>query len=138
MSGEEAIPAIVASLMFSGNDWLIVALATAAGGLVALVGFNRVARLSPHVFAMAAVRGLSLGGFPAVGFIAAQRLAANQVPFWWTLAVLVIVIALIVVVGDISRRLVRLDKELFGKSLETLPDGPSPSRPHIQNLEDHA
>ena len=138
MSVEEAIPAIVASLLFTGNDWLIVALATVAGGLVAMVGLNRVTRLRPKSFAMAAVRGLSLGGFPAVGFVAAQRLAANQVPFWWTLAALAIVIAAIVAVGVVARRLVRFDRELFGNSSEALPDGPSPSRPHIQNLEDQA
>ena len=138
MSSEEAVAAIIASLLFSANDWLVVALATAAGGLIALMAFNRVTRLSSKVFAMAAVDGLSLGGFPAVGFVAAQRLAAHQVPFWWTLAAFAIVIGLIVAVGDISRKLVRFDKELFRKSLETRPDGPPPSRPHIQNLEDQA
>ena len=135
MSADQAISAIVGALSFSLHDWAVVIAASAGAGFVSLIAFNRVARLTPQICAMAAVDGLQLGGFGATGFVASQNLRMYDVPSWWTLVAIVLVIVAIVIVGDISRRLVGYDQALFIRSLDARPDGPAPTRPHIQNLE---
>ena len=135
MSTDQAVSAIVGALSFSLHDWAVVIAASTGAGFVSLIAFNRVARLTPKICAMAAVDGWRLGGFGAIGFVASRNLTTYDVPFWWTLVTIALVFVAIVIVGDISRRLVNYDQALFIRSLDARPDGPAPTRPHIQNLE---